>query len=70
MGGEDGCSSGAARGENTTTHLGKAGWRKRCVPSMMSHAIFRLNAAREGRYAIERELSEGGMATMKQTGGE
>ncbi len=27
-----------------------------------SHAITRLNAALEGRYAIERELGEGGMA--------
>ncbi len=29
----------------------------------MSDAIARLNAALEGRYAIERELGEGGMAT-------
>ncbi len=28
----------------------------------MSDAISRLNAAVEGRYAIERELGEGGMA--------
>ena len=28
----------------------------------MSDAITRLNAALEGRYAIERELGEGGMA--------
>ncbi len=28
----------------------------------MSDAVARLNAAREGRYAIERELGEGGMA--------
>ena len=28
----------------------------------MSDAIARLNAALEGRYAIERELGEGGMA--------
>ena len=30
----------------------------------MSDAISRLNAALEGRYAIERELGEGGMATV------
>ncbi len=30
----------------------------------MSDAIARLNAALEGRYAIERELGEGGMATV------
>ena len=30
----------------------------------MSDAIIRLNAALEGRYAIERELGEGGMATV------
>ncbi len=30
----------------------------------MSDAITRLNAALEGRYAIERELGEGGMATV------
>ncbi len=29
----------------------------------MSDPITRLNAALEGRYAIERELGEGGMAT-------
>ena len=29
----------------------------------MSDAASRLNAALEGRYAIERELGEGGMAT-------
>ncbi len=28
----------------------------------MSDAVTRLNAALEGRYAIERELGEGGMA--------
>ena len=28
----------------------------------MSEAVTRLNAALEGRYAIERELGEGGMA--------
>ena len=32
--------------------------------SDMSDAISRLNAALEGRYAIERELGEGGMATV------
>ena len=32
--------------------------------SGMSDAITRLNAALEGRYAIERELGEGGMATV------
>ncbi len=31
---------------------------------MSSDAITRLNAALEGRYAIERELGEGGMATV------
>jgi len=30
----------------------------------MSDAVSRLNAALEGRYAIERELGEGGMATV------
>ncbi len=30
----------------------------------MSDAVTRLNAALEGRYAIERELGEGGMATV------
>ena len=30
----------------------------------MSDAVDRLNAALEGRYAIERELGEGGMATV------
>ncbi len=29
----------------------------------MSDAVSRLNAALEGRYAIERELGEGGLAT-------
>ena len=29
----------------------------------MSDMVERLNAALEGRYAIERELGEGGMAT-------
>ena len=33
----------------------------------MSDAITRLNAALEGRYAIERELGEGGMATVYLT---
>jgi hypothetical protein len=31
----------------------------------MSDAVARLNAALEGRYAIERELGEGGMARLK-----
>ncbi len=30
----------------------------------MSDSVTRLNAALEGRYAIERELGEGGMATV------
>jgi len=33
----------------------------------MTDPVSRLNAALEGRYAIERELGEGGMATA--TGG-
>jgi len=32
--------------------------------SPMSDPVARLNAALEGRYAIERELGEGGMATV------
>ncbi len=32
--------------------------------SSMSDPVTRLNAALEGRYAIERELGEGGMATV------
>ena len=35
----------------------------RILPGM-SDAVTRLNAALEGRYAIERELGEGGMATV------
>ena len=34
---------------------------RRILP-FMSDAVARLNAALEGRYAIERELGEGGMA--------
>ena len=30
----------------------------------MSDAVARLNAAQEGRYRVERELGEGGMATV------
>ena len=30
----------------------------------MSDSVVRLNTALEGRYAIERELGEGGMATV------
>ena len=30
----------------------------------MSDPVVRLNAALEGRYSIERELGEGGMATV------
>ncbi len=30
----------------------------------MTDTVTRLNAALEGRYAIERELGEGGMATV------
>ncbi len=30
----------------------------------MSDSVARLNAALEGRYTIERELGEGGMATV------
>ena len=37
---------------------------KRILP-FMSDAVARLNAALEGRYAIERELGEGGMATLR-----
>jgi serine/threonine protein kinase len=32
----------------------------------MSDPVTRLNAALEGRYAIEREFGEGGMATVYQ----
>jgi hypothetical protein len=34
----------------------------------MSDPVTRLNAALEGRYAIERELGEGGMATVYLSG--
>ena len=34
----------------------------------MSDPITRLNAALEGRYAIERELAEGGLATVYRAG--
>ena len=34
----------------------------------MSDPVARLNAALEGRYAIERELGEGGMATVYLAG--
>ena len=46
-------------------------WKKRSSTStsftsapMSSDPVARLNAALEGRYAIERELGEGGMATV------
>ncbi len=38
--------------------------RLRRMLSSMSDMVERLNAALEGRYAIERELGEGGMATV------
>ena len=34
------------------------------LPRMSDDPITRLNAALEGRYRIERELGEGGMATV------
>ena len=34
----------------------------------MSDPVTRLNAALEGRYAIERELAEGGLATVYRAG--
>ena len=34
----------------------------------MSDPISRLNAALEGRYRVERELGEGGMATVGRLG--
>ena len=37
--------------------------RRRILPFMFD-SVSRLNAALEGRYAIERELGEGGMATV------
>ena len=46
---------------------GKDACRPTCLRSMlsaMSDAVSRLNVALEGRYAIERELGEGGMATV------
>ena len=36
----------------------------RMLPRMSDDPITRLNAALEGRYTIERELGEGGMATV------
>ncbi len=36
----------------------------RCILSLTSDPITRLNAALEGRYRIESELGEGGMATV------
>ena len=36
----------------------------RRILTAMSDAVSLLNAALEGRYAIERELGEGGMATV------
>ncbi len=33
----------------------------------MTDPVTRLNAALEGRYAIERDLGEGGMATAPRT---
>ena len=41
-----------------------AGRRSALHLERMSEAITRLNAALEGRYRIERELGEGGMATV------
>ncbi len=38
--------------------------RLRRILPFMSDAVARLNAALEGRYAIERERGEGGMATV------
>ena len=38
--------------------------RPRRILSTMSDMADRLNAALEGRYTIERELGEGGMATV------
>ncbi len=39
----------------------------RRILSAMSDAAARLNTALEGRYAIERELGEGGMATVRSS---
>ncbi len=38
--------------------------RLRRILPFMSDAVTRLNAALEGRYAIEREIGRGGMATV------
>ena len=38
--------------------------RLRRILSAMSDAVTRLNTALEGRYAVERERGEGGMATV------
>ncbi len=42
-------------------HGSSVGWR-RPVDGTMTDPITRLNAALEGRYRVEREIGEGGMA--------
>ena len=50
--------------EAGATHSGSQILSTREHDSTMSNPITRLNAALEGRYRVERELGEGGMATV------
>ncbi len=58
------CNSGSTdvRIRSADPMIGAASYRFGVLP--VSDPVTRLNAALEGRYAIERELGEGGMATV------